>query len=66
MLWGFHFLCEDDVEADDVIATLSKFANDQSDIETIIASGDKDLFQLVGEKYVKQLDMKGKAFFRGS
>ena len=57
---GFHFLCEDDVEADDVIATLSKFANDQG-IETIIASGDKDLFQLVGEN-VKQLDMKGKLF----
>ena len=22
---GFHFLCEDDIEADDVIATLSKY-----------------------------------------
>jgi len=44
---GFHFLCVEGVEADDVIATLSRFAA-QSDIETIIASGDKDLFQLVG------------------
>ena len=57
---GFHFLCEDGVEADDVIATLSKYANDKG-IETIIASGDKDLFQLVGDN-IKQLDMKGKLF----
>ena len=60
---GFHFLCEEGVEADDVIATLSKFANDKG-IETIIASGDKDLFQLVGGN-VKQLDMKGKLFSEG-
>ena len=57
---GFHFLCEDGVEADDVIATLSRFANEKG-IETIIASGDKDLFQLVGDN-IKQLDMKGKLF----
>ena len=57
---GFHFLCVDGVEADDVIATLSKFANDKG-IKTIIASGDKDLFQLVGEN-IQQLDMKGKLF----
>ena len=60
---GFHFLCEEGVEADDVIATLSRFANDKG-IETIIASGDKDLFQLVGGN-VKQLDMKGKLFSEG-
>jgi len=57
---GFHFLCVKGVEADDVIATLSRFAA-QSDIETIIASGDKDLFQLVGGN-IKQLDMKGKLY----
>ena len=57
---GFHFLCVEGVEADDVIATLSRFAA-QSDIETIIASGDKDLFQLVGGN-IKQLDMKGKLY----
>jgi len=57
---GFHFLCEEGVEADDVIATLSRFANEKG-IETIIASGDKDLFQLVGGN-IKQLDMKGKLF----
>jgi DNA polymerase-1 len=39
---------------------LSRFAA-QSDIETIIASGDKDLFQLVGGN-IKQLDMKGKLY----
>jgi len=57
---GFHFLCVEGVEADDVIATLSRFAA-QSAIETIIASGDKDLFQLVGGN-IKQLDMKGKLY----
>jgi len=57
---GFHFLCEEGVEADDVIATLSRFAT-QNDIETIIASSDKDLFQLVGGN-IKQLDMKGKLY----
>ena len=57
---GFHFLCEQGVEADDVIATLSKLAREEG-IETIIASGDKDLFQLVGGN-IKQLDMKGKLY----
>ncbi|MFT7466275.1 MAG: DNA polymerase-1 [Brevundimonas sp.] len=57
---GFHFLCEKGVEADDVIATLAKLAREEG-IETIIASGDKDLFQLVGGN-IKQLDMKGKLY----
>jgi DNA polymerase-1 len=57
---GFHFLCEKGVEADDVIATLAKLAN-KNDVETIIASGDKDLYQLVGGN-IKQLDMKGKLY----
>ena len=54
---GFHFICEEGVEADDVIATLSKEAHEKN-IETIIASSDKDLFQLVGG-HIKQLNMKG-------
>jgi len=54
---GFHFICEEGVEADDVIATLSKQAHEKN-IETIIASSDKDLFQLVGG-HIKQLNMKG-------
>ena len=57
---GFHFLCEKGVEADDVIATLAKLAN-KNEVETIIASSDKDLFQLVGGN-IKQLDMKGKLY----
>ena len=54
---GFHFICKEGVEADDVIATLAKLAHDKN-IETIIASSDKDLFQLVGG-HIKQLNMKG-------
>ena len=57
---GFHFICEEGVEADDVIATLSKQAHEKN-IETIIASSDKDLFQLVGG-HIKQLNMKGALF----
>ena len=57
---GFHFLCVDGVEADDVIATLAAQA-DAKKIATIVASGDKDLFQLVSDN-VKQLDMKGKLY----
>jgi DNA polymerase-1 len=54
---GFHFMCVDGVEADDVIATLSLCAKEHK-LDTIIASGDKDLMQLVNE-HVHQLDMKG-------
>ena len=57
---GFHFICQEGVEADDVIATLSKQAHEKN-IETIIASSDKDLFQLVGG-HIKQLNMKGALF----
>ena len=57
---GFHFICVPGVEADDVIATLSQCA-DQNNIKTIIASGDKDLMQLVGDN-ISQLDMKGKLY----
>jgi DNA polymerase-1 len=52
-----HFLCIDRVEADDVIATLSKQANERG-YEVVIASGDKDLMQLVNDN-TRQLDMKG-------
>ncbi len=57
---GFHFICEEGVEADDVIATLAKLTHEKN-IETIIASSDKDLFQLVGG-HIKQLNMKGKLY----
>jgi len=59
---GFHFMCVPDVEADDVIATLSRFA-DQNNIKTIIASGDKDLMQLVSDN-ISQLDMTGTTYNR--
>ncbi|SFV57397.1 DNA polymerase I [hydrothermal vent metagenome] len=45
-----------DVEADDVIATLAQYFNKQN-IKTLIASGDKDLYQLLSAN-VYQLDMK--------
>jgi DNA polymerase-1 len=54
---GYHFLCVDNVEADDTIATICKLTSDNN-IKTLIASGDKDLLQLVGEN-TYQLDMKG-------
>ena len=57
---GFHFMCVDEVEADDVIATLSRCA-EQNSIKTIIASGDKDLMQLVSDN-VSQVDMKGNLY----
>jgi DNA polymerase-1 len=59
---GFHFICEPGVEADDVIATLAKLADAQK-MQTIIASGDKDLMQLVNDN-ITQLDMKGKHYDR--
>ncbi|CAC9589194.1 DNA polymerase I [Bathymodiolus heckerae thiotrophic gill symbiont] len=59
---GFHFICVSGVEADDVIATLSRCA-DQNNIKTMIASGDKDLMQLVSPN-ISQLDMKGGIYDR--
>ncbi len=59
---GFHFMCVPEVEADDVIATLSRCADDNN-IKTIIASGDKDLMQLVSPN-ISQLDMKGSLYDR--
>ncbi|MDB3869556.1 DNA polymerase I [Candidatus Thioglobus sp.] len=59
---GFHFMCVPGVEADDVIATLSRCA-DQNNIKTVIASGDKDLMQLVGGN-ISQLDMTGTTYNR--
>ena len=59
---GFHFICVPGVEADDVIATLSRCADDNC-IKTVIASGDKDLMQLVSPN-ITQLDMKGVTYDR--
>ena len=46
---GFPILIRPGVEADDVIGTLSKKAN-QDSIEVVISTGDKDLAQLVNKK----------------
>jgi len=54
---GFHFMCVPGVEADDVIATLSRCA-DENKLKTVIVSGDKDLMQLVSDN-ITQLNMKG-------
>ena len=45
---GWPMLIKDAVEADDVIGTLSKQANDKK-IKVIISTGDKDLAQLVNK-----------------
>ena len=55
---GLPFLCVEGVEADDVIASLSIKAKKEN-ISTLIASSDKDLYQLIGD-CVYQLDLKGK------
>ena len=47
-LLGWKVLHVPDVEADDVIGTLSCMATER-DIDTVISSGDKDLSQLVNE-----------------
>ncbi|WXU00148.1 MAG: DNA polymerase I [Catillopecten margaritatus gill symbiont] len=59
---GFHFMCVPGVEADDVIATLARVA-DEHKMKTVIASGDKDLMQLVSDN-ITQLDMKGQLYDR--
>ena len=46
---GIASICEDDREADDGIATLARQA-EQSGFKTIIASADKDFFQLINSR----------------
>jgi len=46
---GLPLICVKGVEADDVIGTLTVAASEIG-IQTLIASGDKDLAQLVGDK----------------
>ncbi len=61
---GLHFLCIPGVEADDVIATLSHYAT-KHQLKTIIASGDKDLMQLITPT-ITQLDMNGTHYDRAA
>lgn len=55
---GLPVLIIDGVEADDVIGTLAKQANDQNLI-TLISTGDKDFAQLVNEKITLVNTMTG-------
>ncbi len=48
---GLPLLCVEGVEADDVIGTLARQA-DAAQIRTVIATGDKDLAQLVNDRIV--------------
>jgi len=57
---GFPILVVDDVEADDVIATLARNA-DKKQVRTIISTGDKDLAQIVNKNISLINTMTGKA-----
>lgn len=46
---GLPLLCEPGVEADDVIGTLAKQAS-EAGLDTVIATSDKDMAQLVGDR----------------
>jgi len=50
-LMGIKLLIFDGIEADDVIGTISKIANNMN-INTIIATGDKDMVQLINQNIV--------------
>ena len=52
---GVAQLEKEGYEADDVIATLTRWAADH-DLEVVIVSGDKDLLQLVSDPRVRQWD----------
>lgn len=46
-------------EADDIIGTLSKLAEDANDFETMIVTGDKDALQLASQKTAVYITKKG-------
>ena len=58
-LLGWPVLCVGDVEADDVIGTLARHAAARG-LRVVIASGDKDLAQLVDERVTVVDTMSGK------
>ena len=53
-----HYFELDGYEADDIIGTVAKFA-DQHELDTIIYSGDKDLFQLISGHTTVYITRKG-------
>lgn len=48
--WGIRFLELEDYEADDILGTLSRAAEEQGEIESFIVTGDRDALQLIGER----------------
>jgi DNA polymerase I len=58
---GFHVLCEAGVEADDVIATLTRMAREQG-YDVVIYGADKDLMQLVSDHVVMVDTMRDQRF----
>lgn len=59
--FGLCVLKENGVEADDLIATLSAWAVQQS-LDVVIVGADKDLMQLASERVVLYDTMRGKVF----
>lgn len=65
-LVGYHGIPQMEMngyEADDLIATLTKWCRDQ-DLEVVIVSADKDLLQLVEDPHVRQWDPQKDKVFR--
>lgn len=46
-------------EADDIIGTLTRVADERGDMEVVVVSGDKDMLQLASEKVTIALTRKG-------
>jgi DNA polymerase I len=61
----YPLLCIPGVEADDVIGTLAKHA-EQSGLQTLISTGDKDLTQLVNQQTTLINTMNHQEFNRGA
>ncbi len=56
--WGYAYLDPTGVEADDVIGTLAQWASE--DLEVVMVTGDKDLYQLIGPQKTIYDVMKGR------
>jgi DNA polymerase I len=61
-LHGLASLEQEGYEADDVIATLTRWAGEH-DLEVVIVSGDKDLVQLIQDPWVSQWDPQKERVF---
>ncbi len=57
--WGIATYELPDYEADDIIGTLAKQAEDSGDYEVVIVTGDRDLTQLTSDKTTVQVSKKG-------